>query len=71
MGMFFVESGVGGDCVVSDKRDLKVFMVGVIGDTEGRFCNFAQDNGLEGLDSVRVRRFGGTPQFYSVSPWWF
>ena len=53
---------------VSDKRDGKVFMEGIIGGIEGRVCNFGWDNGLEGWDSVRVRRFGRIPQFYSVSP---
>ena len=30
-------SSVGGDCVVSDKRDIKVFMVGIIGDIGEEF----------------------------------
>ena len=33
MGLtFFMESTVGGDCIVSGKRDIKVFMQGSIGD---------------------------------------
>ena len=39
MGLkFFIESSVGGDCVVSGKRDIKVFIEG--GDVEGKVCNF-------------------------------
>ena len=42
MGLkFFVESGVSVDCFVSDKRDIKVFIEGIIGDIERRVCNFA------------------------------
>jgi hypothetical protein len=35
---FFVDSIVGCDCIISDKRDIKVFMEGIIGDIERRFC---------------------------------
>jgi hypothetical protein len=38
---FFVESIVGWSCIISDKRDIKVFMEGIIGDIERRFCDFA------------------------------
>jgi hypothetical protein len=37
----FMESIVGSDCIVSDKRDIKVFTEGIIGDIERRFCDFA------------------------------
>jgi hypothetical protein len=38
---FFVESNVVCDCIISDQRDIKVFMEGIIGDIERRFCDFA------------------------------
>ena len=60
-----MESRVGGDCFVLDKRVIKVFMEGVFGDI---VCNFALDNEMEGLDFLRIRKFGRIPQFYSVSP---
>ena len=37
---FLIESSVGGDYFVSDKRDSKVFMEGIIGDMEVRVSNF-------------------------------
>ena len=37
---FFMESGIGSDCKVSDKREIKVFMEGIIGDLERSFCDF-------------------------------
>jgi hypothetical protein len=38
---FFVESILGCDCIISDKRDIKIFMEGIIGDIERGFCDFA------------------------------
>jgi hypothetical protein len=54
---FFMQSIIGCDSIISDLRDIKVFMELVIGDIERMFCDFALDNGLEGLDSGKKWRF--------------
>ena len=38
---FSMESGIGSDCEVSDKGDIKVFMEGIISTVEKSFCDFA------------------------------